>query len=483
MRRAAQRRLTMAIAAGSALLAAGCARDGGNGDGEATRSFTAAATEAPPLPAPELSRFDAPLDYDFTPVLAVVERAVPQTFGSLDSLRQLGDDRRKHYAYAATRGRFTTFARGSEVHLRTTLAYAARGQYDPPVGPTLRAGCGRGDERPELVVELVTPLTLGPDWRLQSSARVVRVAPASAGKDDRCRVSALRVDVTDRVVDAARKALTAKLPEIDRRIGRVDLTNHATRWWAQLNRPIRLADGVWLLLQPRQLRVGRVTGDGRVLNVRAGLDAYPRIVTGPEPTPTAAPLPSLGASRASPGFRILLDGTVDYATATSAITRALRGKTVTQAGQSVTVRTVTVSPAAAPGRLALAVAFTGDANGTLHFVGTPRYDAARNMILVPDLEYDLDTDSQIVEALAWIRSDALRALFREKAELPVAPALQRGRDLLTKGLNRRVGNALTLSATVDSVAVDGVYVTAPGIVVRATAAGSAQLSVRQKTKG
>jgi hypothetical protein len=328
-------------------------------------------------------------------------------------------------------------------------------------------------------VELVTPLTLTPSWQLRSKTRLARVAPASTRSADRCRVSILRYDVTDRVVAATRKGITAKLPDIDRTIARVDLTERATGWWALLNRPIRLADGVWLVLQPQQLRAGRVSGAGHVLTVDAGLDAYPKIVTGAAVEPSVSPLPPLGRQTDSPGFRILLEGLVDYATASKAVTAALQGRTVTQAGHSVTVRSVTVSPATA-GRLALTVAFTGDANGSLRFLGAPRYDVARGQIVVPDLEYDLDTDNRLVAAVAWIRSDALRTLFREKAELPVAPVLERGRTLLTQGLNRTIGGTMTLTATVDSVAVDGVYVTAPGVVVRASAAGNAQVSVRQK---
>lgn len=462
----------------AAVLALACTREREAEPASATRTVAA----APPPPPPMLSRFDVPLDYDFTPVLAVVERAVPTTFGSLDTRHQLGDDKRKHYAYEATRGPFTTFVVGSEVHLRTTLSYAARGYYEPPIGPTLRAGCGTGDARPEIVVELVTPLTIGPTWHLQSDTRLDRLAPASDRREDRCRVSALQYDVTERVIDAARNALIARLPEIDRRIARVDLTDRATGWWALLNRPIRLADGVWLVLQPQQLRVGRITGERHVLTVQAGLDAYPKIVTGPEagvqPASIQA-LPPLARNTSSRGFRILLDGNMDYATASRAITNATRGRTVTQAGHSVTVRGVIASPAPG-GRLALTVTFAGDANGTLHFVGTPRYDAARGQIVVPDLEYDLDTDSDLVDAVAWIRSDALRALFREKATVSVAPVLERGKALLTNGLNRTVGGTMTLSARVDSVAVDGVYVTSPGLVVRASAAGNAQVSVRQK---
>src|SRR3569833_3825476 len=65
-----------------------------------------AVSTAEEVAMPVLSRFQAPLAYDFTPILAIVERAVPKQFGSLDSVRQIGDDKRKHYAFVATRDPF-----------------------------------------------------------------------------------------------------------------------------------------------------------------------------------------------------------------------------------------------------------------------------------------------------------------------------------------------------------------------------------------
>lgn len=421
------------------------------------------------------------MDYDVTPVLAIVERVVPRTFGSLDSVHQVGGDARKHYAYAATRGPFVASIAGREVHLRTTLAYAARGYYRAPLGATLQAGCGAGDDparRPHVVVELVTPLTVAPTWHLRSAARLVQLAPASADPADRCRVGIVNLDVTDRVVDAARQALTSHLPDIDRKVAGVDLTPQAAGWWRALNRPIRLTDGVWLLLGPQTLRVGDVGGTGHVLTVQAGLDAYPKIVTGPEPQAPVPALPPLAQNVPASDFTVLLEGTVDYATAARALTSALRGRAVTQAGHTITVQSVSAAPADS-GRLALTVAFTGDAQGALRFVGTPRLETASGQMAVPDLDYDLTTDSPLVNAVAWIRSDALRTLFRERARVPVAPVLDRGRALLLSGLNRKIGDALTLSATVDSVAVHGIYVTTPGLVVQAGASGHARASVRQ----
>jgi len=459
--------------AAGVLLLAGCAREP-----SPTR------TEPPDVGAPApaaaaLSRFSVPLEYDVTAVLRVVEQAVPRTLGSMDSVRVLDGDDRKHYAFEATRGPFTAFALGREMHLRATIAYQARGYYKPRFAPTLSAGCGNAKERPRLIVELATPLSLTSDWHLVSHARLVTIAPASTEGRDRCDVGILHTDVTDRVIGAAQSALVKKMGDIDRKVGTVSLSKHVTQWWALLNRPIRLADGVWLMLHPEQLRMGRVSGEAKILTVPVSLDARPRIVTGALPDTSYGPPPPLAKDTIGDGFRIEMDGLVDYATATRAVTAALGRRTFTRANRTVTVQDVSVLPTSR-GRLVLALSFVGDASGRLRLIGTPKYDARRGEVRVPDLDFDLNTDDKLVSGYAWLRSDDLRATIREKAHVPVQPALAKGRALLTSGLNRKLGDAVTLGADVDSVAVKGLYVTRDGLVVRAEALGRARVSVKQQ---
>jgi hypothetical protein len=435
---------------------------------------------APPPPPAERSRFSVPLEYDFTAVLGIVERVVPPTFGSMDSVHMVGNDSRRHYAFEADRGPFIAFAQGRMLHLKATLAYTARGFYKPIVGPTIGAGCGKGDNRPRIVVELATPLTLTNDWHLASHASVVRVEPASTEPRDHCDVSILHRDVTDRVVEAARSGISSHLADIDRKVAEVNLQGRFTQWWALLCRPIRLTEGVWLLLGPEQLAMGRPSGRGHVLTVPVTLDAHPRIVTSvEEPHVDTPPLPPLAHDTTANGFHINLDGVIDYSAASLAVGAALTNKSVTQGGRTVTLSSVRVTPAS-NGRLALTVNFTGDAHGTLRFLGTPVYHPRRHEIAVPDLDYDLETDSQLINTYTWLKSDVLRATFRDRAHVPVTEALETGKKLLLNGLNRKIGDVLTLSATVDSVAVRGLYVTRGGIIVRAEALGQAGVAVKQR---
>ena len=438
------------------------------------------AFELPPEPPTiPVSRFNVPLEYDFTTVLSVIERAVPKKFGSIDSVHQVGDDTRRHYAFEVVRDPFRAFAKGNMLHLRATLSYRARGYYKPIIGPTLSAGCGDKNNQPRLAVELVTPIALSANWHLSSQAQLVRLEPASTSDEDRCKVSVLRRDVTDAVVGAARRALLARIPDIDQKVAAVNLTRRFTGWWLLLNRPIRITDGVWLMLAPERLRLGSVSGTGRVLTVQVGLDARPRIVTGERPMVDSTPLPPLERDTVSDGFHVLLDGIVDYPSASRAMTAGLRGRTLAQRGKTVTVESVTVAPASR-GRVALAVAFSGDATGSLRFIGVPKFDPVRREVTVPDLDYDLRTDDPLIRTYSWLKSNDLRAFFRRRARVPESIVLDQAKSLLLRGLNRQVGSAMTLSATVDSVAVQGLYVTASALVARAQASGHAAVAVKQR---
>lgn len=437
---------------------------------------------APPPPPPELSKFSAPLAYDFGAVLRIVDRAVPTKFGSIDSIRAVTGDSRRHYAFAAERSPFTAYAEGNLIHLRATVSYSARGFYKPPIGPTVSGSCGTGkpDDRPRVLIELATPLTLTDDWHLESAASIVTVEPASTDKRDRCDVTFLHRDVTNQVVAAARTGLSEHLADIDRKVSDVDLRDRFAALWELLEKPIRVSDNVWLVLDPKRLAIGGVTGRAHVLTIPVTLDARPAIVTSSDaPQISRAALPPLGHDGSASGFHILLDGQIDYVTASDIVDRALAGRVIAQGGKSVHVTGATLGPGD-KGRLILAVSFEGDARGTLRFTGTPTFDPEHNEIALPDLDYALTTDNALLATYAWLRSDAMRAGFRDRAHLPVDSALAQGRAWLMSGLNRRIGEMTNLNASVKSVAVRGLYLTRNGIVVRAEATGSAGVAVRPK---
>ena len=433
---------------------------------------------APAPPAP--SSFAVPIEYDITAILKKVDDVVPRTFGSMGEVKQVGDDPNRHYAFEAKRGAFTAFADGRLLHLRTTLSYSARGYFKPRFGPTISVGCGGDKERPRIVVELATPLSIGPDWHLVSKASVVKVEPASAEQRDHCDVSIFHKDVTQSVVEAARSGITGQLKSIDRKVATVDLSKQVAGWWHMLAQPIKLTNGVWLLLGPQRLSLGAVHGKSKLLIVPVNLSATPRIVTGTqEPVEAVPTLPPLGSDATADGYHIAMDGVIDYGTASRQLSQILSAQSFAPGGHEFRVVRAAVIPEADE-KLTLTISFTGDARGLVTFTGTPRLDNVRGELSVPDLDYDLHTGSKILSTYSWLKSDDLRKELRGRARIPVAGALDKGRELLRQGLNRKLGDEVTLSGTVDSVAVQQLFVTRDGLIVRAEATGRAGMAVKQR---
>ena len=440
------------------------------------RTAPPAAAPAPPAP----SSFAVPIEYDITAILKNVDEVVPRTFGSMDEVKQVGDDPNRHYAFEAKRGAFTAFASGRLLHLRTTLAYKARGYFKPRFGPTISVGCGDDKEPPRIVVELATPLSIGPDWHLISKASVVTVAPASTEKRDHCDVSIFHKDVTQSVVDAARGGITGQLKSIDHKVATVDLSKQVAGWWQLLGQPIKLTNSVWLLLGPQRLSLGAVHGESKLLIVPVNLTASPRIVTGTtepvEPVPT---LPPLGSDADGDGYHIAMDGVIDYGTASRQLSQVLSAQSFAPGGHEFRVVRAAIIPEANE-KLTLTISFTGDARGLLTLSGTPLLDNARGELSVPDLDFDLRTGSSILTTYSWLKSDDLRKELRARAHISVTSALDKARDLLRQGLNRKLGDEVTLSGTVDSVAIQRLFVTRDGLIVRAEATGRAGMAVKQR---
>ncbi len=433
---------------------------------------------APAPPAP--SRFAVPIEYDITAILKKVDEVVPRTFGSMDSVKQAGDDPNRHYAFEAKRENFTAFASGRLLHLRTTLSYSARGYFKPRFGPTISAGCGNDKERPRIIVELATPLSIDQDWHLVSKASMVSVEPASKEQRDHCDVSIFHKDVTASVVEAARGGITGQLKNIDRKVATVDLSKKVAEWWRMLATPIKLTNGVWLLLGPERLSLGAVHGKSKLLTVPVNLAATPLIVTGTtEPVVMVPSLPPLGNDTSAEGFHIAMDGVIDYGTASRQLSQVLSAQSFAPAGHEFRVVRAAFIPMANE-KLRLTISFAGEARGLVELTGTPLLDNVRGELSVPDLDFDLRTGSKILSTYSWLKSDDLRKELRARAHIPVGAALDRGRKLLLEGLNRKLGDEVTLTGTVDSVAVKRLFVTRDGLIIRAEATGRAGMAVKQR---
>ena len=429
------------------------------------------------LPTLPTSTLDIPLTYDLTPVVRALEGAVPRKFGDIDERKRLSN-KRIHIAFEATREPFTVSLDGETARISAVVHYKGRGWYKPPIGPEISSSCGINDERPRARIAIVSPLTITPAWRLRGRTRVSSVIPFSEERRDQCRVTAFKIDVTDRVINATRDVLEKQRPMIDRRIGSLDIKSRFEGWWHLLQQPIQLTDSVWLLMNPSAVRMGQNVGVKRTLVTALGFSASPVVVTGARPAVQQTALPPLYPAAVGDGLHILLEGVIDYDLATDLLQRHLRGRRVERSGQTLEVRDVRLFGIGG-GKLALELKFGGAASGHIYFVGTPRYDAGTNELFIPDLDYDVGSKSLLVSSVEWVKHDDVREFFRAQARWSVGNVMQTGKEQLEKGLNRDLAPGVRLSAEVKQVQGLSVHARRTTMRLRAQADATARLTVKQ----
>jgi hypothetical protein len=424
------------------------------------------------------SSLNVPISYDLTPIIRQLEDIVPRVYGSLDRRVTLESNERASVAFELSRTPFRVGLVGDVVHLTSVVSYKARGWYDSALLPEVSASCGTGEDEmpPRLVVSLSARLTLTEDWLLHAVGRVDRVSPRSDDDQDKCRITPLNINVTDRVVDAARGLLDHHMPEIERAIAQIDLGSKFREWWDILREPIELDQDVWLTIDPTAVRRGTTGGSGRTLIANVGLTAHPHLSVGPRPDPEARPLPRLDTVHVAEGLHIRATASAEYRTGSDMLTRELGGQILEQDGRTLEIVELHVS-GLGDGRVVVELDFKGSAKGRVFLVGTPHYDFDSGEVYVPDLDFDVTSLDLLIGGLDRFAHDQAVAFLRAQARWPVDDLTGFAEIQLLRGLNRQLSGEARLRGTVDSVRVIDVYATRESLVVHAEAFARAELLV------
>jgi Domain of unknown function (DUF4403) len=425
----------------------------------------------PPVPT---SYLDVPVRYDLGPAMRWLESEVPTRLGDLEERRPVRGKKRLHYAYAADRRPFSVQVDGRTAVLRADVTYRVRAWYDLPVLPEISASCDDRETPPRARLTVRTTVQLTSAWTLRPRTRAV-VAPLANPERDRCRVTFLSVDVTDKVMEAAQDALQQRLTALDAQIAAFDLPDESRRLWEVLGSPIKLTDSLWLVINPSTVRLGLLRMQGDTLVTTVGISANPRVIGGPRPVVAPPPMPEPQDSTSLPPvLHLLTEGRLPYGVASSILTSELRGTVIRVAGQRLVLDSLHLI-GVGDGRVAVGLAVHGSARGVLYAVGHPAYDTASAELYMPDLEYDVGTRDLLTGTLAWLASGPVEEFLRTRVRIKLAPVLADGRELLEKNLNRDLADGVHLRMDVQSGRVLSVRAAPAALLVRAVASGQGEL--------
>lgn len=436
------------------------------------------AEEAESLPPPPRGVIVAPLEIDWANALLALNRIVPTQIGDLKQTRlvTIGRDRKASMAFEVTREPFEVLGlSGDTVDLAAILHYRGKAWLGSTLG-SIGGSCGVDKVPPRARVVLRVVPFLTRDWQFGVRSQVAQLTALSDTERDQCNVTFLRMNVTGKVMEAAREALEKFLPKIQERLAAFDVKSPLANIWEDLQKPIHLADSIWLVLQPDSIQVGPLHGTRKSVYAELALTAAPRILTGPKPIIAPVPLPDYDRAKMARGFSLPVEGSLNYEVMSAQLTQRFRTKSIKVGGGEFRLHSATLYGVAG-GKLALGVDFEGTANGLIWLVGTPTYEEGTGLITVPDLDFDASSAGLLIAGYAWIKGDDIRDFLRQQARISAGSLLSRLQQMAVKQMNRTLAKGVRLYATIGAAEPRGLVVRPRDILVRASATGTVRLEI------
>ncbi|MBC8144795.1 MAG: DUF4403 family protein [bacterium] len=437
------------------------------------------ASPSRPIPPVEASTMQVPVTIDLASILAQVESTVPREFKASNDWtvvdkNALGD---LGLRFEAVRDPLKIVLRGQRIVATARVRYwveVAQRVTKPIVGGSIwqkLGSCGRGEPLREVEVGLESDVSFDANWTLLSKSRVS--TPTFANQ---CRMTFLKVNVTDRVAGAFRQALDRAATTVDQQIARQGkLRPVAERIWNQLLSPVVLDSGFSLSINPTGAGIISINGSGKTLTATLGITAQPTVVHGAT-APRTTQLSPLTTTKLPDGLHVSVDGELSFAELNRQLATKLAG---TQ--QKVDGRDITVLEASAYGsgdQIVVQLKLAGDMNGTIYFVGTPSYDPKSAVLSIDDLDYSLETREALLKVADWLYHQGFRQSIAKKARWGLEHGISQVRARIEKALNRDLTPGVRMTATVSAVRPVGVFVTPESLRARVVIDGALRLEVR-----
>jgi hypothetical protein len=415
------------------------------------------AAQAQPTPAfvedLEVSTLSLPIRVDLAPLLKQVEAQVPLSPPNIETWGEIKGKPRAYFRFNLIREPLSVRVRDAQLSVRVVANFGMDvGLKTIGNHYTVMGSCGRSPEPPRRVLlDLKTTLGLLPSWGAELRQTAFEITPLNS-----CEVTFLGFDITDQVTAGMKENLTAAADLLSKLVRENALARKkAQEAWAQFSQPIELGKDLYLVFQPRRIRVAPLATQGRTLIITPEIEAQPRLVLGARPQAEALPLPDLELNASpKPGFRLRVEADLAYTHASQQLATQVVGKVFeTEKGRfEITSARVWGDK----GKAILEIGLKGRITGKITLSGKPLSDPATNSLRLSDLDFTLDSQSWLTRMGDWIYHSDLRKMLADKANFLMDQQFQGLREAVQAGLNRQLAPNIQLSGTLNAFRVAAV---------------------------
>lgn len=397
---------------------------------------------------PGPSRIALPIRVNLDTLFKDAERAVPVTPPGVNAWAVLPDslDGSTLYRFNLYRDPLVGHLAGNRITVRTKVHYwmevglRMAGNWVKGVG-----SCGRGQEGfREAWLGAEAEVGFTPAWGL-----TLQVRPEDPVLLNRCEITFLKVDITPSVQSGMKDALVKAAGDMEMQVrASALLRDRATALWNQMQQPIELAHGMYLMANPELIRMAPMHSEGRTLIFTPEIQTRPSVVFGVSPAVEPRSLPPLDlASQGAPGFHVRLALDLPFDSASEQLSQNVVGKVFDTDKGRFEIRSARVWGQA--GQAYLEVEMKGRVDGRLTLAGRPLFDEATGQLVLRDLDYTLESQGWFTRLGVRLFRGSLRKTLAEKANFFLNQSLAEVRNQVQLGLNRDLASGMRLSGSLD----------------------------------
>jgi hypothetical protein len=417
-----------------------------------------------PLPQ---SKIDVPVTIDLSAVFNDFTKKIPMELSGEGSIGPA------QYRWSLQRQPFTLSLSGNSLYV-VDVAHCSLGGYikNPLIQQWTRVAACNADA----TIGISANFNLLNNYSLSANANLTQfdITP--------CDLKIIN-DITPVLRPHAIEAISNALTELNEKVGGYNFRQLLQPAWTALGQPIKIADIGYIVLNPSQVRFGKPTGEGNLLNFLAGITAQPVFYLTDPGKVAVSTVPDITATDSTGGFYLDMDLHLDYKPLNTFLKAGVSGKKIPIGANGYIDITSAEIYGAGNNHLLIKVKFHGKQGilpyrGLLYLTCIPQYDMNTGNFYVNDIDFDVNTVSKLKEGpAAWILSAAVKKFFSNQVHFNLAGQINTINDKLNKSLNRQISPNVTLSGKVDKLSLQGILPEADYILVRISTSGTLAASV------
>jgi len=384
-------------------------------------------------------------------------------------------------------GSLTGSMQGATFNVGTTAAYGIAGDYCSEIvwgkciHPRIPFSCGtNGEEKRKVKIGFSSKVDITSSYGLKTQTVVSEVTPI-----DPCKMTFLKIDMTNKIMEAMRPSLNDCAKFIDQQSKSTSFKSIAQDAWKELWTPIEIEGYGFLCINPNEISVSQLNGQGQKLKFNIGLKANPKFTLTKDTTLKTPALPALKTnSKSNSEFVFNMPIISSYTDLTNHLKKNFNDKTFKSEDgkQTILIRNLTIT---GKGNSTIILEMNCDLkigikkfkDATLIFTMKPVYDSKTQTLELSNIKLQADKKHILLQTGTELFQKVIAKKIQEYGKTDFKPILESNKKSISDQLHKQLDKNTTLNGQVNNLKILGVYPSENNLIIHTQAIGVLNLKM------